>query len=240
MSSYSGYMLANQVGASFSVADIEQPEAEVAGGAKLVYRDTGYGISRWGEYVLFSSVPLADEPEGERAGYQYQLFVVRGHAKLILLAARRRIVDYALAQIMDRRIHPNLRRINVYIEQLIEHCTAADAEFLVTSLHGRFSGSARNVRSMSLYGDDVTNSPIYRDNHPFFNFHSCGVGRRLFNGLPRLRPNEEGEIVRVSHDGFINLNLSTRRAAQELIRVVDFIVTNRWVDEWVPSRGMAE
>ena len=156
---------------------------------------------------------------------------------MIVLAARRRIGDYALSQVLDRRIFPNLRKISVHIEQLIEYCTRSDAQFLVTSLHGRFSGSSRNIKSMSLYGDDVTNSPIYRDNHPFFNFHSCGIGRRLFNGLPRLRPNEEGEIVRVSNDGFLNLNLSTRRHARELIRVVDFIVSNRWVEDWVPGRS---
>ena len=236
MSSYSGYMLANQGGDSFTNAHIEQPEAAVAGGARLVHRDQAYGLNRWGEYQLHSSVPLADEPEGDRPSYQYQVFVVRGHAKLIVLAARRRIVDYTLSQILDRRIFPNLRKISVHIEPLIEYCTKSEAQFLVTSLHGRFSGAAKNIKSMSLYGDDVTNSPIYKDNHPYFNFHSCGLGRRLFDGLPRLRPNEEGEIVRVSHDGFLNLNLSTRRQAQELARVVDFIVTNRWVEDWVPNR----
>jgi len=236
MSNYSGYMMANQAGASFTVAELEQPRPVVAGGASLVYRDHAYGLPRWQEYTLYSTIPLSDELEGERSTWSYQLFVVRGHAKLIVLAARRRIVDYALAQILDRRIHPNLRKINVYIDQMIEFCTKLESEFLITSLHGRFSGAARSVRSMSLYGDDVTNSPIYRDNHPYFNFHSCGMGRRLFGGLPSIRPNDEGEIARVSHDGFINLNLSTRRQAQELIRVVDFIVSHRWVEDWVHSK----
>jgi hypothetical protein len=230
-------MLANQTGQTFVTEDIEMTEAEVTGGPRLMYRDHAFGITRWGEYVLHSTVPLADEPENERSQYSYQLFVIRGRAKLIVLASRRRIVDYALTQILDRKIFPNLRKISIYIERVIEHCTQAEAEFLVTSLHGRFAGSAKNVRSMSLYGDDVTNSPIYRDNHLYFNFHSCGIGRRLFNGIPRLRPNEEGEIVRVSHDGFINLNLSKRSHAQELIRVVDFIVHNRWVEDWVPGRS---
>lgn len=237
MSSYSGYMLANQTGQSFVTDEIELKEAEVVGGPRLIYRDHTFGIMRWSEFVLHTTVPLADEPESERSQYSYQLYVIRGRAKLIMLASRRRIVDYALTHILDRKIYPNLRKISVYIEHVIEHCTKAEAEFLITSLHGRFAGSAKNVRSMSLYGDDVTNSPIYRDNHPYFNFHSCGIGRRLFDGIPRLRPNEEGEIVRVSHDGFINLNLSKRSHAQELIRVVDFIVRNRWVEDWVPGKG---
>ncbi len=239
MSSYSGYMLANQAGDSFTNEHIEQAQPEVKGGPRLINRDHAFGLPRWGEYVLHSSVPLADEPDSDRSAYQYQVFVVRGHAKLVVLASRRRIVDYVLTHILDRKIFPNLRKINVYIDQVIDYCTKTEAQFLITSLHGRFSGAARNVRSMSLYGDDVTNSPIYRDNHPYFNFHSCGIGRRLFGGLPRLRPNEEGEIVRVSHDGFLNLNLNTRRQAQELIRVVDFIVSNRWVEDWVPSKGDA-
>lgn len=235
MSSYSGYMLANQSGDDFTTDDIEQRQPEVVGGPTLTLRGSAYGLQRWGDYLLHSPVPLVDEPDGDRTGYQYQLLVVRGRAKLIILAPRRRIVDYVLQHILDRKIYPNLRKISVYIDQMISHCTQAEAEFLVTSLHGRFSGATRNVRSMSLYGDDVTNSPIYRDNHDYFNFHSCGIGRRLFDGLPRLRQ-EEGEIVRVSHDGFLNLNLSTRRQANELNKVIDFIVSNRWVEEWVPSR----
>lgn len=237
MSSYSGYMLANQVGASFTVDELEQPQPLVAGGPKLIHRDNAYGLNRWNEFTLHAMVPLADEPEGERSIWHYQVFIVRGEGKLIVLAARRKIVDYVLAQILDRRIRPGLRKISVYIDQVIEHCTRPESEFLITSLHGRFSGSAKNIRSMSLYGDDVTNSPIYRDNHTYFNFHSCGIGRRLFDGLPRVRPNEEGEIARISHDGFINLNLSTRRQAHELIRVVDFIVSNRWVEDWVQGKG---
>lgn len=240
MSSYSGYMLANQAGDDFTTADIEQREPEVAGGPSLALCGKAYGLRHWGEYLLYSPVSLADEPEGERSRYHYQLLVVRGRAKLIILAPRRRIVDYTLQQILNRKIHPNLRKINIYVEQMIGYCTQQEAEFLVTSLHGRFSGSTRNIRSMSLYGDDVTNSPIYRDNHAYFNFHSCGIGRRLFDGLPRLRPNEEGEIVRISHDGFINLNLSNRRQAIELNQVVDFIVRNRWVNDWVPSRDLPE
>ena len=236
MSSYSGYMLANQAGDTFTVADIERAHSEVAGGPSLVYRDTAFGIKQCGEYVLHSPVPLADEPDTGRGPFAYQLFIVRGRAKLIMLAPRRRMVDYALANIFDRTITPRLRKINVYIEKVIDYCAHADAQFLVTSLHGRFSGASRDVRSLSLYGDDVTSSAIFAEHRDFFNFHSCGLGRRLFDGLPRLRANEEGEIVRLSHDGFLNLNLSSRRDAQELIRVVDFVIQSGWVEDWVPRR----
>lgn len=236
MSSFSGYMLANQAGDTFTVTDIAHPRPEVAGGPSLVFRDTAFGIRQCGEYVLNSPVPLADEPETEHGRYSYQLFIVRGRAKLIMLAPRRRMVDYALAQIFDRTISPRLRKINVYIEKVIDYCARADAQFLVSSLHGRFSGASRDVRSLSLYGDDVTSSAIFAEHRDFFNFHSCGLGRRLFDGLPRLRANEEGEIVRLSHDGFLNLNLTSRRDAQELIRVVDFVVQSGWVEDWVPRR----
>ena len=153
---------------------------------------------------------------------------------MILLAPRRRVIDYALAQILDRRIYPNLRKVSITIDRMIEFCRQKESEFLVTSLHGRFAGPSTQLRSLSLYGDDVTQSSLYATHHELFNFHSGGLGRRLFNGLPKVKPNEEGEIARLGNDGFINLNLATRAKAMELMNVVGFVLRNRWVEDWVP------
>lgn len=235
MSSYSGYILANHIGSRVTSQQIEVRQPIVAKGPRFLYIDHAYGVSRWSEYSLHAPAPLADEPSDGRSEYQYQVFVVRGSGKVIVLAARRRIVDYVLVHILDRTISPSLRKVSIFVDKLIRFCTTNDSEFLITSLHGRFAGASKNIKSISLYGDDVTNSNVYSDNGRFFNFHSSGLGRRLFDGLPRLKSNEEGEIVRVSHDGFINLNLTTRRQALELMRVVEFIFSNRWVEDWVPK-----
>ncbi|MER9730888.1 hypothetical protein [Mesorhizobium sp. M0217] len=234
MSSYSGYIIASPASRDFTSKDFEQREPEVTNGPTLRYLDSAYGIRRWDEYSLSSPVSLADESEGARERYVYQIFIVRGFAKMIILANRRKIVDYAVNQIFDRRIFPNLRKVSVFVDRMIEHCRQPESEFLVTSLHGRFAGPTTTLRSISLYGDDVTQSPLYVEHHQTFNFHSGGLGRRLFEGLPRVKTYEDGEIVRIASDGFVNLNLSTRTRAQELIDVINFVIVNRWIEDWVP------
>jgi hypothetical protein len=234
MTSYSGYIVASPAAQDPSAVDFEQREPEVAGGPTLSHvRDRVFNINRWDEYLLSAPAPLSDEPRG-RPSYEYQFYTIRGFAKTILLAHRRRIVDYVLSQIIDRRVFPNLRKVSIFVDPMIEYCRRPNSEFLVTSLHGRFSGSATHLRSVSFYGDEVTLSPLYIDHHRLFNFHSAGIGRRLFDGLPRVRSPEDGEIVRLASDGFVNLNLTTRQRARELLDVVSFVMANRWVDDWVP------
>ncbi|HEX7855926.1 MAG TPA: hypothetical protein VF503_19750 [Sphingobium sp.] len=236
MTSYSGYIIASPAARDYAADEFEQRTPEVVNGPTLSHRnDRVFNIPRWDEYLLQSPTPLSDEPGGQQH-YQYQLYIVRGFSKMVVLAHRRRIVDYAMAQILDRKIFPNLRKVSVFVDRMIEHCRRRESEFLVTSLHGRFSGAGTHLRSISLYGDDVTQSTLYVDQHQLFNFHSSGLGRRLFEGLPRMSGLEDGEIVRVASDGFVNLNLTTRQRAEQLIEVVNFIMVNRWVEDWVPAR----
>jgi hypothetical protein len=234
MTPLSGYLLATPSPVEITRDVVQLNRPMVNHGPTLAFSSSMFALRRWDEFKLYSPIALADEPDGKRAPFEYPVYIVRGHGKIIVLASRRRIVDYTMAQILDKHVFPNFRKVPVYLDKLIDFCQSVESEFLVTSLHGRYAGSSRNLRTMSLYGDDVTDSPIFSDHHHLFNFFSCGLGRRLFDGLPKLRPNEEGEIVRLSNDGFLTLNLSDRRKAIEFLRVVSFVIKNRWVESWVP------
>ncbi|WP_141400541.1 hypothetical protein [Magnetospirillum sp. 15-1] len=238
MTSYSGYIVAGRTARDFSSGEFEERTPSVANGPTLTHRsDRVFGISRWDEYLLHSPIPLSDEVDKQQR-YQYQIFIVRGFTMMVFLAHRRKIIDYVISNIIDKKISPKLEKVNIAISDMIKHCGGAESEFLVTSMHGRFSGPDTQLSSIALYGDDVTQSSIYINYHNLFNFHSAGLGRRLFDGLPRVRSPEDREIVHVASDGFIYLYLSTRSRAKELLEVVNFIMVNRWVDDWVPdSKG---
>ncbi|CAN5393814.1 hypothetical protein BH10PLA2_BH10PLA2_38100 [soil metagenome] len=239
MTSFSGYIVAGLEPREITVAELEMSEPETPHGPTLQHAGDRFGIKGWEEFVLHSPTALNDEIEKPSGGFSYPVLVVRGFGKMIILAWSKKIVEYTLARILDRRIYPNLRKVNVFIDRLIGVCDQPTNEFLVTSVHGKFAGPATQLRSISLYGDDVTKSSLYGDYHDAFNFSSCGLGRRLHEGLPRLavKGNKEPEIVRIANDGFLFLNLTTRKRAQELNRVVDFVVGNRLVEDWVPIRG---
>ena len=234
MTQFSGYLMARPGDAEVPRDLIELPDPLASGGPTLKFIDSAYALRRWDEFLLRSPIRLAEEAETARPPFDYQVFVVRGLSKFVVLAPRRRVADYLIQQVFDRKIFPSFRRAPINVQKLIQKCETQDSEFLVTSLHGRFSGAGRAVRMMSLYGDDVTDSIVFQQHHELFNFFSCGLGRRLFSGLPRLRPNEEGEITRIANDGFLTLNLLDRRRAVEFLFVLSFILRNKCAESWVP------
>jgi len=235
MTGFSGFIMASPTPRDFAAKDFELAEPAFLKGATLSLAQTrSFGMARWDEYLLTSSVPLSESSD-EPGPYEYPVFIVRGFSKLLVLAHRRRVVDHAITHVFSNKIFPNIRKVPILIDHMIAHCAAPTAEFLITSLHGKFSGPDTHLRSISLYGDDVAKSLIFSDHHDLFNFHTCGLGRRLYDGLPKTKPGEDGEIMRVASDGFVSLKLTSRSQASEIQSVVDHIMVHRWVEDWVPE-----
>jgi hypothetical protein len=178
---------------------------------------------------------LADEPRtsSDDGPYAYRVVCVRSGARVLLLSERRNIADYILNRILARRIYPNLRKVGFRIGPIIDSCRKADSEFLITSLVGRFAGSERQIRTMSLYGDDVTESVVFQEHHHLFNFTSCGIGCRLFEDLPRLSPGDEHEIVRLGSEGAVSFAQGGRRRARDVTAVIDYAVRAGLIEDWM-------
>jgi hypothetical protein len=237
VANFSGFLLASSEARNFSAEDFVVTKPIIKRGPRLIHGSSrSFGLKAWEEYTLYSPVPLSEERSDPRPEYSYPVYIVRGYSKILLLCQRRKAAEYVVSTIMTRKFFPPLRKVSIFIDRLIDHCATPDSEFLATSVHGRFSGSSRNVQSMSLYGDDVTRSPIFAENHEFFNFHSCGVGRRRFPELTR-ESTDDKEIVRLASDGFLSLNLTTRSHAREVQSVVEYVLQNGWVEDWIPIKG---
>ena len=119
MRSVSGYILANRSTDNIATRNVEMREPEVANGPTLTFKSRAYGIRRWGSYELISPVPLADEFDTPNGVFKYQVFVVTGLAKLVILASRKKIAEYALSNILNRTIRPRLVKLNVKIDSII-------------------------------------------------------------------------------------------------------------------------
>lgn len=235
MTSFSGFIMASPAPRDFSPRDFEMETPAFPKGASLALSQSRtFGMPRWDEFVLTSSIPLSEG--GDESGpFKYPLFIVRGYSKLLVLAHRRRIVDHAISQVFNNKVYPNIRKVPLLIDPMIGHCSLPSAEFLITSLHGKYSGPDTHLRSISLYGDDVAKSLVFSEHHELFNFHTCGLGRRLYDGLPKTTPGEDGEILRAASDGFVSLKLTSRSQATEIQAVIDYIMVHRWVEDWVPE-----
>lgn len=233
MTQYSGFVIADPSGTAIRGRAIEVTSTAETGGVGLEFTGDDYGIRGWGGYALRSPQPLADE-EWRPQGFEYPVYVVRRQSSLIILAPRRLMAEFLWSKVVSRYVDIRFLRVNFVVPAMVAFCASPTSEFLLTSLHGDFAGAATNLRRIALYGDEVTKTALFEEYGRHFNFYRCGLGRRLFSGLPRLKPNEQGEIVQLRSNGNISMELRNRRDACELLNVITFVMSNRWVDDWVP------
>lgn len=234
----SGYLLASPTRQEIKKDLLTSDVGERRQALNLHYAGNFQNLRQWESYQFVTDTPIAEEGQDELAGgppYTYLVVCVRSGSKMILLAERKRVTDFVLSHVVDQRIFPNLRKVGIRVDRLIHSCESSDSEYLITTLYGRFSGSDRKISKISLFGDDLTDSSVFREHHHLFNFYTCGVGRRLFNNLPKLGLRDDGEIMLVGNDGFLSVRMTDADRAREAILLINYIVRNRWVDEWVPD-----
>ena len=233
MASLSGYLLANTSGVPIQTRQIVVDEPKRERGPVLRYGGLAFALPWWDALELVSHVPLADEPD-QAGPYQYPVFALRGFSKIVLLAERRRIAEFILRSVLDTSFTPRMRKVAVNLDEVVRYCQDGECEYLITSLTGRFAGPARQLRVISLYGDDVTDSAIFRDHRHVFNVTTCGFGRRHLPGLPTIGGGDDGEILRLGNDGSITAILPDRNRAMEFVKAIRFVVDHDWIERWVP------
>jgi hypothetical protein len=239
--SLSGFLLASATSVEITKDILVDHNDDGRTAASIQFRGLIFESRQWEEFCFYSDRPIDEEdkenyPDGPP--YPHKMVCVRSGAKILLLAERRRVTDYIIGRFLNRRIFPNLRRVRIHTGKLIESCQNSNSMYSITTLHGSFAGTDRHISKISLYGSDITESSLYREQHHLFNFYSCGLARRLHENLLKLNLHEESEIALVGNDGFISSQISSAERAREVIRVINYIVRNRWVDSWVPDIAM--
>lgn len=235
MRGLSGYLLASTLGAAIERDHLLCLEPLRKGGPSLSF--VGQPYRQWDEYELVSPISLEDESDRLPSGpgpFHYRFFAIRGFSKVVVLAERKRVVDYVLTQIFDRVVTPRLRKVALRLDEVIRFCETIESPYLVTSLLGRFAGPSHHLRLIILYGDDLTDTPLFREHGHFFNFQSCGVGRRFKDGLSSVSAENEREILRIGNDGSVFTYVSSRTKARDFLNAIGFVVANRWIEDWVP------
>lgn len=234
MSSLAGYLLASPARAEIGRAAIIDSSYS-AGSASMAFDAQYSGLRNWERYRLFCDTPLADEAaDASGQPFAYSVYCSRSGSKLILLAEKKKIADFVISKMLNRTLFPNLRRVQFHIDDIILGLREPSSEYLVTSLHGRFSGATKNLRTMSLYGADITESVVYREHFNLFNFFSCGIGKRA---KVSALSEDDRELIRLGNDGSISTQTFGRYRAISIIQIVNEIIRRRWVDDWVPGIG---
>lgn len=230
----SGYLLASPTHTEVSRRDVV---SKGNGRVSTEFVSPFEGLNFWERYKFVSDKPFPDDDGNNtsKPPYEYDVYCARSGAKLIILTEKKRLTDYVITEILNKEVFPNLKHVSFQLDNMIEIMQDLEGPYRITSLHGRFAGASRDLRTMILYGPQVTNSAVFKEQSHLFNFYICGVAERspddpFFIG-------DYGEIARIGNDGSISVQSFNRKRAADLNKLVNHLISSGWVDDWVIARG---
>jgi hypothetical protein len=231
--SLSGYLLAAPNERPIARRALEEGASRSSKAPHLAFKQPYQNLKFWEEYTFSSDRSFADDPVigNQRLPFKYPVYCARSGSKLIILSEKRRLTDYIIESVLNDIIFPNLRHVSFQIERMISAFQEVDSEYRLTSLHGRYSGPERSLRTIVLYGSEVANSALFREQRHLFNFYRCGVAERSLDDPFML--NDDSEIARLGNNGSITVQSFSRKRATELNKIVNQLIQNKWVDDWV-------
>ena len=230
--SLSGYLLASPNDAAIPRAALETASRSPSRKPFLRYEGQYQNLKLWEHYTFFSDRSFSDDnTTNQHPPFKYPVYCARSGTKLIILSERRRLTDYIIETTLNSSIFPNLRHVNFHLEKIIAAFQDSASQYRLTSLHGRYSGPRRSLRTIALYGPEVTDSALFKDQHHLFDFYLCGIAERQAEDPFLL--NDDGEVARMGNNGSITIQSFTKKRATELTRIVSRLIKNKWVDDWV-------
>lgn len=234
MTLLSGYILARQGAKKITRDELTLRVKDHSGEFSMQFDKTsGLGKS-WESFRFTSSTALPNDNIGPNADpvHTCQVLICRSRSRMLFLTERRKFADFVIDNLLSVALFPNFRKVPIAIDQFIGVCSSKESPYAVTSMHGRFSGTERFLRTIILYGDEVTDSSLFRQQRALFNFYSAGVRKRTSERPYRNHPYDDPEIARVGNDGLLSANFRDEDRADEVLRVVKYLFDNGWAENW--------
>jgi hypothetical protein len=188
------------------------------------------GNSKWEKYVYTSHEALRNEDSfGASPPFQYEIICRRSGPRILILSEGRSIVEHLVKDNLDEVLPPGLRRVSIAVQELVTAITARPTLYVLSFVHARVPAFGAALRSVSLYGDDLAEASLFRDQLPLLIFFICGL-RRATGG---------SEIVRLGADGTISFRFTDPRderirEVEEILRFLRserYLVTDIWPDD---------
>lgn len=229
-----GYILARPGGSHISRDELSLNHSSPTGQYSLQFDQPSDLGSPWDLFDFASSTPLPNDAQdpGAEPVHSCQAIICRSQSRMLFLAERKKYAEFIIENLLSVALFPNFRKVPILIDHFIDACAAKDGPFAITSMHGRFAGHERSLRTIILFGDEVTDSSFFRNQRALFNFYSAGVRKRSEEKSHRSGPFEDSEIARIGNDGLLSANFADKNRAGEVLRVVKYIFDNKWVDHW--------
>jgi hypothetical protein len=235
----SGYLLASPDESPIRRQSLVSTHSTSSKAPYLQFVETFERTRFWERYAFLSDRTFEDLRVDQRPPYRFDVFCARSGSKLIVLTEKKKLTQYLIERVLNETIFPNLKHVSFQMGQIISAFQSPDSDYRITALHGKFSGPDRHLRTAIFYGTEVTASTVFQTQRHLFNFYRCGITERSVQSP--FDSADDVEIAHVGEDGSITVKSFHRQKALELNRVVNHLIINKWVDNWVaPFTGVMD
>jgi hypothetical protein len=168
---------------------------------------------------------LFDEDElGLRPPFQYPVVCRRSGRRLVLLAASSRILDRLLSDNGGVSNDLRLSKIPIAVDALVKSISRDAGRYSLSFIHARISSSSSSLRSVSFYGDDVTQSRLFKDHSDDLNCYGCGLRHEVYGF----------EAARLGSDGAVSCASSGQTRLRQLEAALTFVSSQGFLRERKP------
>ena len=135
-----------------------------------------------------------------------------GSFRVLVLSSKKQIVDHLLNEkrYFPTIFKPNLQNIYVKIDRFVKAISnnPDDSFYFFSSLHARVPSSIDDIKTISFYGDDITESKIFRKEKNLLVCYKCGV-----------KPVDHSqELLQIGSNGSISLSMPTTNSSEDLYK----------------------
>lgn len=227
----SGYLLASVDDQPIDRGALTPAASGARRNAPFLKFEGNYEQSRfWEVYSFHSDKHFEDQTSAPSLPpFRYPVWCARSGSKILILTEKKRATDYLIEAVLNRTIYPNLKQVAFRITGIVHACKDVGSSYRVTSLTGRVASPDQSLRTMVLYGREITDSEIFRDKIDLFNIKRCGLAIREDDPFGV----NDGEIATLGVDGSVSILSFSIQRAIALNRLVNYVITNKLVDNWV-------
>jgi hypothetical protein len=189
----------------------------------------GHGMSfvkqvartKWDEYRFRSSKPMRGEVQYNFGGtWEYVVLCRRSGSRLLLLSETTSIVETILdAEGIYGRGVP-LRRIGIAVDALVKGIAREPGEYLLSRVDAKVPGYGTSLRSITLYGEDLGEARLFREQLPHLQCYACGL-RYARGGT---------EICRLVNRGGISFRYSGESSLRAVEQAIGFVSKNQYLE----------
>ena len=147
----------------------------------------------WRQLVYTSNVPLIDSDFLSKPPYDYILFYRQSLKRAIFLSITSkliRLVEEHLAKMLNLI---SLKAVNIDVDGLVNEIANNPCEFVITALHAKTAGFGAPLKSVSFYGEDITQVSLYYNHKENLQCHMCGL-RNISSYSESVRVGSEGQV----------------------------------------------